>query len=133
MQQQQLWQQLQQASRCWHPEALLEHLHTASTVLQVRLTHSNACSLLMTSMCLFDHRCRVLRLLTAVALWCSGGLMNIPDAYNHPLFNPDIDRATHFRTRNILCTAIQDMSGKNIAVVQVLLAGPFLFQHVRIL
>lgn len=45
--------------------------------------------------------------------------MNIPDAYSHPLFNADIDRATHFHTRNILCTAIKDMSGRNIAVVQV--------------
>lgn len=45
--------------------------------------------------------------------------MNIPDAYSHPLFNPEIDRATQYTTRNILCTAIKDMSGKNIAVVQV--------------
>ncbi len=45
--------------------------------------------------------------------------MNIPDAYSHPLFNPDVDRATHYHTRNILCTAIQDMSGRSIAVVQV--------------
>jgi hypothetical protein len=45
--------------------------------------------------------------------------MNIPDAYSHPLFNPDIDRATHYHTRNILCTAIKDMSGRSIAVVQV--------------
>lgn len=45
--------------------------------------------------------------------------MNIPDAYSHPLFNADVDRTTHFTTRNILCTAIKDMSGHNIAVVQV--------------
>jgi hypothetical protein len=45
--------------------------------------------------------------------------MNIPDAYSHPLFNADVDRTTHFTTRNILCTAIKDMSGNNIAVVQV--------------
>lgn len=49
----------------------------------------------------------------------AGGLMNIPDAYSHPLFNADVDRTTHFTTRNILCTAIKDMSGHNIAVVQV--------------
>jgi hypothetical protein len=46
-------------------------------------------------------------------------LLLVPDAYSHPLFNPEIDRATQFTTRNILCTAIKDMSGKNIAVVQV--------------
>jgi len=45
--------------------------------------------------------------------------MNIPDAYSHPLFNPDVDRHTHYHTKNILCTAIKDMSGKNIAVLQV--------------
>lgn len=45
--------------------------------------------------------------------------MNIPDAYSHPLFNPEIDRETHYHTRNILCTAIKDMSGRTIAVVQV--------------
>jgi hypothetical protein len=55
----------------------------------------------------------------AAAFGMPGGLMNIPDAYSHPLFNPEIDRATQYTTRNILCTAIKDMSGKNIAVVQV--------------
>lgn len=50
--------------------------------------------------------------------------MNIPDAYSHPLFNPDIDRATHYHTRNILCTAIKDMSGRSIAVVQVRQRAP---------
>lgn len=49
----------------------------------------------------------------------SGGLLNIPDAYAHPLFTGEIDRQTAFRTRSLLCAAIEDAAGKNVAVVQV--------------
>lgn len=45
--------------------------------------------------------------------------MNLPDAYSHPLFNPDIDRQTRYTTRNILCCAIADTSDRNVAVLQV--------------
>lgn len=45
--------------------------------------------------------------------------MNISDAYNHPLFNSDVDRYMHYHTDNVLCTAIKDLSGKTIAVVEV--------------
>ena len=48
-----------------------------------------------------------------------GTSMNIPDVYQSSLFNPNIDRKTGFKTRNILCVPIYDMSGKNVAVVQV--------------
>lgn len=45
--------------------------------------------------------------------------MNIPDAYAHPLFNPAIDAKTGFRTRNMLCCAVQDeMTGSPVAVLQ---------------
>lgn len=50
--------------------------------------------------------------------------MNIPDAYSHPLFNAEVDRMTRYTTRNILCCAISDMAGNNIAVVQVRAAAP---------
>ncbi|GFH15006.1 phosphodiesterase [Haematococcus lacustris] len=50
----------------------------------------------------------------------SGELMNIPDTYAHPLFNSEVDRATGFRTRNMLCCAISDMTGRNVAVLQAL-------------
>lgn len=55
----------------------------------------------------------------------TGELMNIPDTYAHPLFNSTIDRSTGFRTHNMLCCAISDASGKNVAVLQALnkLAG----------
>ena len=49
----------------------------------------------------------------------TGTSMNIPDAYNCDLFNPGIDRKTGFRTRNILCVPISDMSGNHVAVIQV--------------
>ncbi|GBG00359.1 cAMP phosphodiesterase [Raphidocelis subcapitata] len=49
-----------------------------------------------------------------------GGLMNIRDAYSHPLFNPAIDARTGFRTRNILCCAVNDVNNEPIAVLQAL-------------
>lgn len=41
----------------------------------------------------------------------TGKLLNIRDAYNHPLFYPGIDEATGFKTRNILCFPIRDEKG----------------------
>ncbi|XP_014478286.1 PREDICTED: cGMP-dependent 3',5'-cyclic phosphodiesterase-like [Dinoponera quadriceps] len=41
----------------------------------------------------------------------TGKLLNIRDAYNHPLFYRGIDELTGFRTRNILCFPIRDESG----------------------
>ncbi len=45
--------------------------------------------------------------------------MNIADVYAHPSFNTGVDRATGFRTRTMLCMAVADHSGKNVAVLQV--------------
>ncbi|KAG1670017.1 hypothetical protein FOA52_011173 [Chlamydomonas sp. UWO 241] len=50
----------------------------------------------------------------------SGGSLNVPDAYTHPLFNPEVDRVTGYRTQNMLCTAIRDIQGRNVAVLQAL-------------
>jgi hypothetical protein len=41
------------------------------------------------------------------------------DAYAHPMFNPEVDKATGYRTRSMLCCAISDMSGRIVAVLQV--------------
>jgi hypothetical protein len=49
----------------------------------------------------------------------AGGVMNIEDAYCNPLFSPDVDVRLGYRTHSILCCSIADMSGKNIAVLQV--------------
>ncbi|KAF4517970.1 hypothetical protein B566_EDAN005337 [Ephemera danica] len=38
----------------------------------------------------------------------TGQLLNIRDAYSHPLFYKGIDEATGFKTRNILCIPIKD-------------------------
>ncbi|KAG2484698.1 hypothetical protein HYH03_016527 [Edaphochlamys debaryana] len=50
----------------------------------------------------------------------TGGSMNLPDVYEHPMFNKAVDRLTGFRTRSMLCMAISDMTGKNVAVLQAL-------------
>lgn len=41
----------------------------------------------------------------------SGNLLNIRDAYSHPLFYRGIDETTGFKTRNILCFPIRDEDG----------------------
>lgn len=38
----------------------------------------------------------------------TGQTVNIPDAYADPRFNPEIDRKTGYRTRNILCMPVLD-------------------------
>jgi putative ABC transport system ATP-binding protein len=49
-----------------------------------------------------------------------GESVRIADAYAHPLFNPEIDRATGFRTRSILCLPLRDREGSVFAVAQLL-------------
>ena len=50
----------------------------------------------------------------------TGEPLNIPDAYQHPLFNPDVDRRTGYRTHNILCMPILDSQERVVAVAQLL-------------
>jgi hypothetical protein len=51
---------------------------------------------------------------------CAGGLLNVRDAYSHPLFHPGVDAKTGFRTRNILACAVKhdDCDSEPIAVLQ---------------
>jgi putative ABC transport system ATP-binding protein len=49
-----------------------------------------------------------------------GESLRIADAYAHPLFNPEIDRATGFRTRSILCLPLRDQEGGVFAVAELL-------------
>jgi adenylate cyclase len=65
----------------------------------------------------------------------TGQLLNIPDAYAHPLFNQDVDQKTGFRTRNILCVPMRNSEGDMIGVTQVInkKAGPFTEADERIL
>lgn len=50
----------------------------------------------------------------------TGECLNIPDAYSHPLFNPEVDRETGYHTRNILCMPIFSTKNQVVAVVQLL-------------
>jgi putative ABC transport system ATP-binding protein len=50
----------------------------------------------------------------------TGQSLRIDDAYAHPLFNPDIDRETGFRTRSVLCVPIPNRRGEVFAVAQLL-------------
>ena len=63
----------------------------------------------------------------------SSEVLNIPDAYADPRFNRTVDKATGFRTRNILCAPVIDRVGLHLGVVQVLnkRGGPFAALDVR--
>ncbi len=63
----------------------------------------------------------------AGACFDSGQVLNIPDAYEDPRFNPAVDRKTGYRTRNILCMPIVNKKGQRLGVMQVLnrKGGPF--------
>jgi len=50
----------------------------------------------------------------------SGKTLNIPDAYEHPLFNKAIDVKTGYRTKTILCVPIRNTEGKVTGVTQVI-------------
>jgi adenylate cyclase len=50
----------------------------------------------------------------------SGDTLNIPDAYQYPLFNREIDQRTGYRTRTILCVPIRNTDGQVIGVTQVI-------------
>lgn len=49
-----------------------------------------------------------------------GQIIHIPDAYSSTLFNPEVDRATGYRTRNILCVPMANVEGKSIGCLQLL-------------
>jgi signal transduction histidine kinase len=44
----------------------------------------------------------------------------IRDVYQDPRFNPEIDRRTGYRTRNMLCMPLKDRDGLTIGVLQLL-------------
>jgi len=50
----------------------------------------------------------------------TGETINIPDAYNDPRFNPDVDKRTGYRTRNMLCMPMKNKDAKIIGVFQLL-------------
>ncbi len=50
----------------------------------------------------------------------TGRSLLIPDAYQDPRFNPEIDRKTGFRTRSILSVPLKNPRGEVLGVAQVL-------------
>jgi HD-GYP domain-containing protein (c-di-GMP phosphodiesterase class II) len=46
--------------------------------------------------------------------------INIPDAYDDPRFNPDVDRETGYRTKSILCVPMRSLEGEVVGVLQAL-------------
>jgi signal transduction histidine kinase/CRP-like cAMP-binding protein len=50
----------------------------------------------------------------------TGETINIPDAYADSRFNPEIDRATGYRTKTILCMPMKNKAGTIIGVFQIL-------------
>jgi adenylate cyclase len=65
----------------------------------------------------------------------TGETVNIPDCYQDPRFNPEIDRKTGYHTRNMLCMPIRDEKRQIIGVLQVLnrKGGPFTEEDERLL
>jgi signal transduction histidine kinase/CRP-like cAMP-binding protein len=50
----------------------------------------------------------------------TGETINIPDAYNDPRFNADVDKGTGYRTHSILCMPMRNKDGRIIGVFQLL-------------
>jgi len=49
-----------------------------------------------------------------------GQTLHVPDAYADERFNPEVDKRTGFRTRNILSVPLRDHEGALVGVLQVL-------------
>ena len=56
----------------------------------------------------------------AGSVFTDGSVENIPDVYADPRFDQEVDRATGYRTRNILCMPIANKAGVRIGVTEVL-------------
>jgi K+-sensing histidine kinase KdpD len=50
----------------------------------------------------------------------SGEIVNIPDCYADPRFNPDFDKRTGYRTNSMLCMPMRNKDGTIIGVFQLL-------------
>jgi signal transduction histidine kinase len=57
----------------------------------------------------------------------TGETVNIADAYKDPRFNPEIDKKSGYRTRNVLCMPMRNKDGNIVGVFQFLnkREGPF--------
>lgn len=50
----------------------------------------------------------------------TGETLNIPDAHKDPRFNPEVDKATGYKTETILCMPLKNKDGKILGVFQLL-------------
>lgn len=50
----------------------------------------------------------------------TGERLNIPEAYDDPRFNQEVDRQTGYRTKTILCMPVRNKQGAVVGVLQVL-------------
>jgi len=50
----------------------------------------------------------------------TGETLNIPDAYQDPRFNPEVDKKTGYRTQSILCLPVVNNRREIVGVIQVL-------------
>jgi K+-sensing histidine kinase KdpD len=50
----------------------------------------------------------------------TGEIVNISDAYRDPRFNPEIDKKSGYRTRNVLCMPMKNKEGETVGVFQFL-------------
>lgn len=57
----------------------------------------------------------------------TGKPVSIDDAYGEARFNPEVDKGTGYRTRNLLCMPIAAKNGNKVGVMEILnkKAGPF--------
>ncbi|MFN3476788.1 MAG: ATP-binding protein [Candidatus Methylomirabilales bacterium] len=69
-----------------------------------------------------EHQLIRLKLGTGIAgsVALTGETLNIPEAYQDPRFNPEVDRQTGYRTRTILCMPVRHKDGRVVGVLQVL-------------
>jgi len=49
----------------------------------------------------------------------TGSFLNVADAQNHYLFNPDLDKQFGYHTRNILCMPVKSTKNEIVAVIQL--------------
>lgn len=59
---------------------------------------------------------------TSIVSLCArtGRVINIADAYEDPRFDPDVDKITGYRTKNILCVPMHNRNGSVIGVFEVM-------------
>ena len=50
----------------------------------------------------------------------TGESLNIPEAYDDPRFNQEVDRQTGYRTKTILCVPVRNKAGTVVGALQVL-------------